>query len=151
MHTRAFFKKAYCAHQNRSIACGSVGPIKRFAPDVIQGRSQDIFGQIYPNLSALPHHFRIPCLHFCFLISMVRLYPNEWIGNLSVISFVALLSSELNGSAWTYLGGAGACSPGKIWNLSHLKQLEMPTSSPGLFPRKMGGAGKGPGIGWSRE
>ena len=25
-----------------------------------------------------------------------------------------------------------------------------PTSSPGLFPYKMGGAGKGPGIGWSR-
>ena len=25
-----------------------------------------------------------------------------------------------------------------------------PTSSPGLFPQKMGGAGKGPGIGWSR-
>ena len=24
------------------------------------------------------------------------------------------------------------------------------TSSPGLFPQKMGGAGKGPGIGWSR-
>ena len=23
--TRAFFKKAYCAHQNRSIACGSIG------------------------------------------------------------------------------------------------------------------------------
>ena len=27
---------------------------------------------------------------------------------------------------------------------------EVPTSSPGLFPQKMGGAGKGPGIGWSR-
>ena len=25
-----------------------------------------------------------------------------------------------------------------------------PTSSPGLFPQKMDGAGKGPGIGWSR-
>ena len=25
-----------------------------------------------------------------------------------------------------------------------------PTSSPGPFPQKLGGAGKGPGIGWSR-
>ena len=27
---------------------------------------------------------------------------------------------------------------------------QMTTSYPGLFPQKMGGAGKGPGIGWSR-
>ena len=53
VHTRAFFKKAFCAHQNRNIARGSVGPKKSFAPD-FQGRSHDIFCQIYPNLSALP-------------------------------------------------------------------------------------------------
>ena len=35
--------------------------------------------------------------------------------------------------------------------LSNTNLLESrPTSSPGLFPQKMGGAGKGPGIGWSR-
>ena len=34
-------------------------------------------------------------------------------------------------------------SRGRISTLS-------PTSSPGLIPQKMGGAGKGPGIGWSR-
>ena len=28
--------------------------------------------------------------------------------------------------------------------------FRMATSSPGLFPLKMGGAAKGPGIGWSR-
>ena len=33
---------------------------------------------------------------------------------------------------------------------SHKKTGERATSSPGLFPQKMGGAGKGPGIGWSR-
>ena len=47
----------------------------------LQGCSHDIFCQIYSNLSVLPHHFLIPCLHFCFLISMVRLYTNEWTGN----------------------------------------------------------------------
>ena len=50
--------------------------------------------QIYPNLSVLPHHFHIPCLHFCFLIYMVRLYTNEWTGKFSVILFVALLLNE---------------------------------------------------------
>ena len=45
--------KSFCAHQNRSIARGSVEPTKSFAPD-FQGRSHDIFYQIYPNLSALP-------------------------------------------------------------------------------------------------
>ena len=54
VHARASFKKAFCAHQNRSIARGSVGPTKSFAPD-FQGRSRDIiFWQIYPNLSVLP-------------------------------------------------------------------------------------------------
>ena len=87
---QAFFKKAYCAHQNNcSIACGSTGP-KRFAPD-LQGHSHDIFCQIYSNILVLPQHFHIPCLHFCFLISMMRLYMNAWTGNLSVIFFVALL------------------------------------------------------------
>ena len=82
-----------------SIAHGSVGPTKRFAPD-FQGRSHDIFCQIYPNLSILDSPtFYIPCLHFCFLISMVRLYANEWTGNLSVILVVAFLLSELNGKA----------------------------------------------------
>ena len=76
-------------NQNRSIARGSVGP-ERLAPDS-QGRSHDIFCQIYPNLSVLPHHFHIPSLHFFFLISMVKLYTNEWTGNLSLILFTALL------------------------------------------------------------
>ena len=53
VHARAFFKKAFCAHQNHSTAHGSVGPTKSFAPD-FQGRSHDIFCQIYPNLSVLP-------------------------------------------------------------------------------------------------
>ena len=53
VHARASFKKAFCAHQNRSIARGSVGPTKSFAPD-FQGRSRGIFCQIYPNLSVLP-------------------------------------------------------------------------------------------------
>ena len=98
LHARAFnFKKAYCAHQNRSITRGSVGP-KRFAPD-LQGRSHNIFCQIYPNLSVLPHRFHISSLHFFFLISMVRLYTNEWTGNLSVILFTALVYGELNGEA----------------------------------------------------
>ena len=96
LHARAFsFKKAYCAHQNRSIERGRVGP-KRFAAD-LQGRSHDIFCQIYPNLSVLQHRFHIPNLHFFFLISMVRLYTNEWTGNLSVILFIALFYGELNG------------------------------------------------------
>ena len=90
LHARAFsFKKAYCAHQNRSIARGSVGP-ERLAPDS-QGRSHDIFCQTYPKLSVVPHHFHIPSLYFFFLISMVRLYTNEWPGNLSLILFTALL------------------------------------------------------------
>ena len=92
--------KAYCIHQNHSIERGSVGP-KRFAPD-LQGHSHDIFCQIYHKLSVLPHHFHIPYLHFCFLIRMVRLYTNARTGNLSVIFFVALLLSELNGEEWTY-------------------------------------------------
>ena len=78
-----------------SIEHGSIGP-KRFAPD-LQGCSHDIVCQMYHNLSVLPHHFHIPCLHFCFLIRMVRLYTNTRTGNLSVIFFVALLLSELNG------------------------------------------------------
>ena len=45
VHARAFFKKAFCAHQNRSIARDSVGPTKSL---------HDIFCQIYPNLSVLP-------------------------------------------------------------------------------------------------
>ena len=94
------FLKAYCIHQNHRIERGSVGP-KRFAPD-LQGHSHDIFCQIYHNLSVLPHHFHIPFLHFCFLIRMVRLYTNTRTGNLSVIFFVALLLSELNGEEWTY-------------------------------------------------
>ena len=53
VHARASFKKAFCTHQNRSIARGSVGPTKSFAPD-FQGRSHDIFCHIYPNLSVLP-------------------------------------------------------------------------------------------------
>ena len=61
-----------------------------------------IFSHVYHNLSVLPHHFHIPCLHFCFLISTVRLCTNEWTGNLPVISFVAFLMSKLNGEAWTY-------------------------------------------------
>ena len=114
------FLKAYCIHQNHCTERGSVGP-KRFD---LQGHSHDFFCQIYHNLSVLPHHFHIPCLHFCFLIRMVRLYTNTRTGNLSVIFFVALLLSELNGEEWTYWG-PGAFSPGKIWNLGHLKQLEM--------------------------
>ena len=51
-HARAFFKKAFCTHQNRSIARGSVGPTKSFAP-AFQGSSCDIFWQIYPHLSVL--------------------------------------------------------------------------------------------------
>jgi len=47
VHAQAFFEKAFCAHQNRSIARGSIGPTKSFAPD-FQGRSHDIF---LPNLS----------------------------------------------------------------------------------------------------
>ena len=43
-----FLKKLFS-----SIAHGSVGPTKRFAPD-FQGRCHDIFCQIYPNLSILP-------------------------------------------------------------------------------------------------
>ena len=43
--------------------------------------------------------FHIPCLRFCFLISMVSLYTNKWTGNLSVILYVAFLLSELNGKA----------------------------------------------------
>ena len=35
---------------------------------------------------------------------MVKLYTNEWTGNLSVILFVAFLLSELNGKASTYWG-----------------------------------------------
>ena len=50
-----------------------------------------ILCQIYPNLLVLRQHFHIPCLHFCFLISMMRLYMNAWTGNLSVFFFVALL------------------------------------------------------------
>ena len=50
--TRAFFKKAFCADQNRSIIRGSIGLTKSFAPD-FQGRRHDIFCQIYPNLSVL--------------------------------------------------------------------------------------------------
>ena len=53
VHARASFKKAFCAHQNRSIARGSVGPTKSFAPH-FQGRTPDIFCQIYPNLSVPP-------------------------------------------------------------------------------------------------
>ena len=107
-----FLKSAYCAHQNRSIARGSVGPE---ICTWVTGALHDIFGQIYPNLSVLPHHFHIPCLHFCFLISMVRLYSNEWTGNLSVLLFVALLLSELNGEAWTYQGCPGGhVPPGKF-------------------------------------
>ena len=106
------FKKAYCAHQNRSIERGSVGPE---ICTWLTGALHDIFGQIYPNLSVLPHHFHIPCLHFCFLMSMVRLYSNEWTGNLSVLLFVALLLSELNGEAWTYQGcPGGPVPPGKF-------------------------------------
>ena len=59
-----------------------------------------IFCQVYHNLSVLPHHFHIPrFIHFCFLISMVRLCTNEWTGNLPVILFVAFLMSKLNGEA----------------------------------------------------
>ena len=86
------FLKAYCIHQNHRIERRSIGP-KRFAPS-LQGHSHDIFCQIYHNLSVLPHHFHIPCLHFCFLIRMVT---GMVTGNLSVIFFVALLLSELNG------------------------------------------------------
>ena len=105
-----FLKSAYCAHQNRSIARGSVG---REICTWLTGALHDIFGQIYPSLSVLPHHFHIPCLHFCFLISMVRLYSNEWTGNLSVLLFVALLLSELNGEAWTYQGCPGGPRHGR--------------------------------------
>ena len=35
-------------------------------------------------------------------------------------------------------------------NHKTVKKHASPASSPGLFPQKMGGAGKGPGIGWSR-
>ena len=45
---------------------------------------------------------------FCFLLSMVRLYTNEWTDNLSVILFVAFFLSELNGKASTYQGGPGS-------------------------------------------
>ena len=42
-----------------------------------------------------------------------------------------------------------ACSPKD--SFAYNESLQHPTSSsPGLFPQKMGGAGKGPGIGWSR-
>ena len=54
VHARASFKKAFCAHQNRSIARGSVGPTKSFAPKYKLNYSHDIFCQIYPNLSVLP-------------------------------------------------------------------------------------------------
>ena len=92
------FLKAYCIHQNHTISIErGIGP-KRFALD-LQGHSHDIFCQIYHNLSVLPHNFHIPSLHFCFLIRMVRLCMNERTDNLSLIFFVALLLSELNGEA----------------------------------------------------
>ena len=50
-----------------------------------RGVAMIFFCQIYPSLSVLPYHFHIPNLHFFFLISMVKLYTNEWTGNLSVI------------------------------------------------------------------
>ena len=53
VHARASFKKAFCTHQNRSIACSSVGPTKSFLPH-LQGHNHDIFCQIYPNLLVLP-------------------------------------------------------------------------------------------------
>ena len=101
VHTRAFFEKASCAPQNRSIArgsrpqqaaaVGSVGPINRFAAD-LQGFSQDVFCQIKSNLtSQISDIISISLLNFCFLISIVRLYTNEWTGYLSVILFAALL------------------------------------------------------------
>ena len=110
-NTQAFFKKAYCAHWNHSIVRSSVGP-KRFAPD-LQGYSHDIFCQIYPNLSVLQHHFQIPCLHFCFLISMVRIYMNEGTGNLTVILFVALL-----------FGGTERWSMNTRWGMLPRKNLK---------------------------
>ena len=84
VHARAFFKKAFCAHQNRSIARGSVGPTKSFAPKCKLNYSHDIFCQIYPNLSVLP-------------LSTSLAYGeviNEWIGWQFVCNLVCSLSFD---------------------------------------------------------
>ena len=75
-----FLKKAFCAHQNRSITRGSVGPTKSFAP-----------------LSSPTFH--VPCLHFYFLSSVWwgLIYTNEWTGNLSGNFFFGFF---LKGTDW---------------------------------------------------
>ena len=101
VHTRAFPKKLIAYTKIVALHAAALGlrdlHLTYRGVDMII-----IFCQVYHNLSVIPHHFHIPCLHFCFLISMVRLRTNEWTGNLPVILFVALLMSKLNAEAWTY-------------------------------------------------
>ena len=61
VHARASCKKAFCANQNRSIARGSVGPTKSFAPD-FQGRSHDINFFAKSILTSRLSHFPHPLL-----------------------------------------------------------------------------------------
>ena len=57
VHARASFKKAFCAHQNRSIAHGSVGPTKSFAPDFQAGVAVIFFAKsiLTSRFSHFPH------------------------------------------------------------------------------------------------
>ena len=129
-----FLKKASCAPQNRSIArgsrrqqaaaggsrrqqaaaVGSVGPINRFAAD-LQGFSHDVFCQIKSNLtSQFSDIISTSLVNFCFLISIVRLYTNEWTGNLSVILFAALLWMNWTVNHEHTRGVRGLAPPGKF-------------------------------------
>ena len=98
MHTRAFPKKLIAYTKIVALHAAALG-LRDLHLTYNGGDMIIIFCQVYQNLSVIPHHFHIPCLHFCFLISMVRLRMNEWTGNLPVILFVALLMSKLNAEA----------------------------------------------------
>lgn len=123
-HTSLFWKKLLAHPQNRSIArgsrrqqaaaVGSVGPINRFAAD-LQGFSHDVFCQIKSNLtSQFSDIISTSLLNFCFLISIVRLYTNEWAGYLCVILFAALLWMNWTVKHEHTRGVRGLAPPGKF-------------------------------------
>ena len=96
VHARAFFRKAFCAQQNRNIVRSSVGPTKSFAPD-FQGRSHDIFCQICPNLSVLPSYAGYHFPHPLLLLLLSHQYGeviNEWMDWQFVCNLVCSLSFE---------------------------------------------------------
>ena len=126
-HTSLFWKKLLAhpkivalhaaaggSRRQQAAAGGSVGPINRFAAD-LQGFSHDVFCQIKSNLtSQISDIISTSLLNFCFLISIVRLYMNEWTGNLSVILFAALLWMNWTVKHEHTRGVRGLAPPGKF-------------------------------------